>query len=111
MAVIFAAFWIILFSAQRGINETASAYKPVAILSFDEKYRLQTERLEDETGVYASFSIYLHKTHDKIYICPDQYRTMDLESIDWEGETYNVVVQSGDIGTVVYVYDDDSWER
>ena len=86
------------------IVEQSRAYEGATILSYDEGYILQTERIDDESGVYASFSVLLATTNEVLYICPDKFRTSDLKGIDWDGASYNVIVSSGDVGTLIYPF-------
>jgi hypothetical protein len=97
------------FVAHREIIENAHSYEPTSILSSDERFILKTERIEDESRIYVSFSVLLNAK--EIYRCPDKYRTMDLKSIDWDSDSYNVIVQSGDVGTIVYYYQNNNWGK
>ena len=91
----------------QGIIEQSKSYEPETIFSFDNKYAMQTLKYEDETGIYASFIIELCDTGEQIFLCPDKYRTMDLKSITWADESYNIIVVSGDVGTINYCFVDN----
>ncbi len=99
-----------IYNVHQAIIETSHSYEPMTMNSKDGSYILQTERYEDESGVYASFIIMTQDTRNIVFECPDRYRTMDLKGIYWGDEEYSVVVESGDVGTIIYRYQDNSWE-
>lgn len=82
-------------------------YTPHSIASYDEKYLLTTQKItEGETGTFATFIITDAETERVLFECPDRYRTIDLKFIDWDEDSYNIVVISGDVGTVRYSAED-----
>ena len=94
---------VLLAVENRKIHTAARAYQPYSDVCADGKYILQTEKFEDETSVYASFVIRSANSETVLFRCYDRYRTMDLKTIVWETGTNNVLVHSGDVGTIRYV--------
>ena len=94
---------VLLLAVNREIHNTARAYQPYADISADGQYILQTEKIEDDISVYASFVIRSATDKTIRFRCYDKYRTMDLKSIAWDAGTNNVTVHSGDVGTIRYV--------
>ena len=97
-------YFLLPFSIHSEIIEQSRAYEEATLFSVDERYILHTERIDDESGVFASFSVLLAATNEILYICPDKYRTIDLKGIDWDGASHNVIVSSGDVGTIIYPF-------
>jgi len=104
-------FFILPFMVHQNIVEESHSYQPQSILSFDRKYVLQTHRIEDNTGIYATFSVELNDTQEEIFSCSDRYRTMDLKSISWGDTTLDIIVVSGDVGSISYQFVYDTWEK
>ena len=98
-------FFFILLLTHGKIIEQAKDYEPCSIASFDEAYFLNTQKvIDDKTGTYVNSNIIETETKAVLFECPDRYRAVDLKSIDWDRDTYDVIVVSGDVGTVVYKY-------
>jgi hypothetical protein len=93
------------------IIENGHKYQPQIITSYDQKYAIETERSEDESGVYASFQVVLTESEEILFDCSERYRTFDLKGIYWDVETYDIIVDSGDVGTIVYNYSGGSWKK
>lgn len=74
-------------------------------------YILETVRQDQPDYAAASFHVYSAETGNLRYICPDSWRTLDLKSIGWTGEGYDIEVVSGDTGTVTYFYWPEGWRR
>lgn len=88
------------------IIEGGENFQTEETFSENQQFVLKTEKLEDNTGTYVSFII---KDFDgnTVYICPNKFRARDLKYIKWD--SLNVVVKSGDIGIVTYIYDNGNW--
>lgn len=102
-------FYISPILMHQTVIENAHKYKPYYVESFDGKYVLQTEKIEDNTGVYASFHIAIKETNEIVFKSNENYRTMDLKTISWSENSLNVIVESGDVGSIIYLYDDNKW--
>jgi hypothetical protein len=90
-----------LENIHKEIIEAAHAYEPYSLASDNGAYILQTEKTEDDTGVYVSFFVALNGG-SVVFRCPDKYRAMDLKSIAWGGDSREIVVVSSDVGTYRY---------
>jgi hypothetical protein len=99
----------ILYSFQSNIISAAHDYQPVSITK--KLYILETVKTEDTSGVYASFVIIDEVGQAVVFECKESYRTMDLKSIDWAETGYDIIVGSGDVGTVRYAYVDGTWAK
>lgn len=102
-------FYILPLFIHQSIIENAHEYKPYSVGSFDGKYILQTEKKEESTGVYATFHIVMKETNENVFNCSDNFRTMDLKSISWGENSLNVIVESGDVGTIKYAFNKNKW--
>ena len=104
-------FYFLIFPAimHQMIIESSKNYQPETLISFDGRFSMQTLKYEEETGTYAGFAIDSCSTGERLFLCPDKYRTMDLKSISWEGDSYTVTVVSGDVGTFYYCFAENTW--
>jgi hypothetical protein len=111
LSCIIGVFYFIVFPfiVHLQIVEESRNYQFEALVSYDSKYTLQALKHEDENGFYASFFITLHDTDEKVFQSSDIYRTRDLKSIKWDNESHNVIVLSGDVGTIYYYFVDNTW--
>lgn len=110
IAICFYLF-ILPFMVHQSIIEESHAYQPQTIISSDGEYVLKTHRIEDSTGIYASFSVILMDTQEEIFTCQARYRTMDLKSISWDDATHDIIIKSGDIGSISYRFVNNTWEK
>lgn len=109
--MIAAYFFILPFVLHQSIVKEAHDFQPQSVFSFDMKYTLQIKKIEDDTGVYATFSVELNDTREEIFSCQDRYRTMDLKSISWGDTALDILVVSGDVGSILYQFDNGAWEK
>ena len=100
-------YW--LNSAQKKIVENGHDYEPYSATSADGKYLLKTNRLYEKTGAYVTFVIEIVDSQKVVFQCSDRYRAYDLKSITWD--SLNVIVVSGDVGTITYRFTGDSWTK
>lgn len=76
--------------------------------SFDENfYALQTIDKKDDVS-YIVVDVYKAENDEKIYSFSPA-RASDFWGICWEEETYNIWIQSADIGVLCYEYQDYRW--
>ena len=71
-------------------------------------YEIFDESLDME---FISFKICKKLSGEEIFICPDRYRSYDLHYIRFAGDSYDVIVSSGDVGDIVYKYEDGAWQK
>ena len=98
-----------LGTAHKAIINGSRAYEPYSIASDDGRYLLETILLDESTGTHTSFIIKSMLEQNVVFECSDQYRTRDLKSISWE--SLNVVVITGDVGTIKYNFFDGNWVK
>ena len=100
-----------VIKAHQMIIKQAQSYPEKEITSHDGKYLLKTRVTKEESGTYATFSIFDPVSGEELYQCPKHYRTMDLKKIDWmDDASYTIEISSGDIGTEHYYFDANTWE-
>ena len=77
--------------------------------SYDGKYYALHKTTEMEDTTYINVEIY---TADGVPVASFQpARASDFWGICWEKDTYNIWIQSGDMGTLCYSYDHGEWSR
>ena len=109
-------FLCILFLLSRCTNETTSeswgSFTSNLTYSYDEKY-YAVQEVDDTLGEgirYIKVCIYETETDTLIsYFYPARAR--DFWGICWETDTYNIWMQSADVGIYCYKYEDMQWER
>ena len=81
------------------------SFSPNKTISYDNKfYALQTVNEND----YIVVTIYETETDEEVYSFSPA-RALDFWGICWENDTYNIWIQSSDIGDYCYQYDNDTW--
>lgn len=82
--------------------------------SFDNQYYAVQEVVKlkygEDSPNYIEISVYDAETEEPV----DTFavaRTRDFWGICWESDSYNIWVQSGDIGVICYKYEDGQWIR
>lgn len=81
------------------------SFSPNKTTSYDNKYyALQTVNDND----YIVVTIYETETDEEVYSFSPA-RAYDFWGICWESDTYNIWIQSSDIGDYCYKYDNDTW--
>jgi hypothetical protein len=77
--------------------------------SFDNAfYALQTVEEVDGTN-HVTVTVFSSE-NDKAVFTFTPARASDFWGICWETDTYNIWIQSGDIGVICYAYADEKWE-
>ena len=81
------------------------SFTPNKTTSYDNKYyALQTVNDND----YIVVTVYETETDEEVYSFSPA-RALDFWGICWENDTYNIWIQSSDIGDYCYKYDNDTW--
>lgn len=95
-----------------GTAETDSygSFTTETAYSFDNQYYAVQEvvKYEEDGPNYIEISVYDAETEEPV----DTFavaRTRDFWGICWESDSYNIWVQSGDIGVICYKYEDGQW--
>lgn len=111
--LIFLSFSIIFIlsgcSNQTTQTENWGSFTAEKTWSYDEEY-YAIQRIEEDDGTsYIVVSI-CSTVNDEIVGSFVPARATDFWGVCWENNTYNLWVQSGDIGTQCYKYEDGLWE-
>lgn len=96
------------FYVQKSILNETQDYTEYEIPSDGNNYFLKTEKVIVDNIVYVTFNI-KEPTGKIIYNCSDKYRVFDLKDIKWE--SFDIVVESSDVGTIIYKYENGTWIR
>ena len=72
--------------------------------SYDHRY-YANQKVSDSNIVVT---IYSNETQTEVFSFTPA-RSSDFWGICWESDTYNIWIQSGDIGVLCYQYDDETW--
>ena len=97
---------------EEDLFESFGSFTPYKTYSYDEKYyALQKVEKNFIDGFnFIKVCIYEAKTDTLVfYFYPA--RSMDFWGICWENDTYNIWIQSADIGIYCYKYDNMEWEK
>ena len=76
--------------------------------SFDKTFYAVQSVAEKEDASYIVVDIYKTGNDEKIYSFSPA-RARDFWGICWEETTYNIWIQSADVGVLCYEYQDDCW--
>ncbi|MBE7064298.1 MAG: hypothetical protein E7384_00565 [Ruminococcaceae bacterium] len=60
---------------------------------------------------FVSFKICEKSSGEEMFICQDRYRSYDLHSVSFAGDSCDIIVSSGDVGDIVYKYEYESWQK
>lgn len=87
------------------------------LYSYDEAYVMNVlvelvENTPDSQMHYVNIIILDSDTGEEVYAIRNVYRAYDFHWVNWEKDSYNFSLYSGDLGTFCYEYQgDDTWER
>lgn len=76
--------------------------------SYDGKYYAIQETVENMGTDYIEVSIY-NAENDEFVFSFTPARAGDFHGICWESDTYNIWIQSADVGVLCYKYDNMQW--
>lgn len=93
-------------------TETYGSFTMETAYSFDNKYYAIQEavKYEEDDPDYIEISVYEAETEELEDVFTAA-RARDFWGICWESDTYNIWVQSGDIGNICYKYEDGQWTQ
>lgn len=77
--------------------------------SYDSKYYAVQKTTEKDDTTYINVEIYT--SEDVLVDSFQPARARDFWGICWEKDTYNIWIQSGDIGILCYSCDNEEWSR
>lgn len=75
--------------------------------SYDDKYYAVSSKKEGDDSI--TVSIYESKNDTPVFSF-ETVRASDFWGICWESSSYNIWIQSGDIGVVCYSYENNQWK-
>lgn len=75
--------------------------------SYDDKYYAVSEKREGNDSI--TVSIY-ESENDTLVFSFETVRASDFWGIYWESSSYNIWIQSGDIGVICYSYENNQWK-
>ena len=81
------------------------SFSPNKTTSYDNKY-YALQNVNDNN--YIVVTVYETETDKEVYSFSPA-RALDFWGICWENDTYNIWIQSSDIGDYCYKYDNDTW--
>ena len=89
-------------------TEDWGSFSPNKTHSYDNKYYAvqNIEEIDDEKNIVVN--IYATKNDEFIFSFIPA-RTLDFWGICWENDTYNIWIQSADIGVLCYKHKDNEW--
>ncbi len=74
--------------------------------SYDEKYYAVSTQKQGNDNIVVS----IYETKDDVPVFSfETVRTFDFWGICWENSSYNIWIQSGDIGVICYSYENNKW--
>ena len=70
---------------------------------------IMTKIIEDENSRGITF--YITKKGETVFEADESWRIRDLKYIGFKDESYDVLVESGDIGTSEYIVNGETWKK
>ena len=103
---------IVVFREEIGMNlfrlsmvDYVHDYKETSVKNG--KYVLHTKILEDKNSRMVTF--YITENGEIIFEADESWRISDLKYIGFKDESYDILVESGDVGTSEYTFDGEDW--
>ncbi len=73
------------------------------------KYVFHTDIIEGENSRVVTFHI--TEKGETIFEADESWRIRDLKYIGFKDGSYDILVESGDVGTTEYIYDGETWKK
>lgn len=73
------------------------------------KYVFHTKILEDENSRMVTF--YITENGKTIFEADESWRIRDLKYIGFKDGSYDILVESGDVGTSEYIFNGETWKK
>ncbi len=89
-------------------TEDWGSFSPDKTQSYDNKYYAVQNIEETDNGKYIVVNIYTTQNDEFVFSFAPA-RAMDFWGVCWENDTYNIWIQSADIGTLCYKYKENQW--
>ena len=103
---LFVCVFFVVFQSQDS-NENWGSFTSAKTYSYDSKYYAIQNTKERDNISFIDVVIYNNK--DEMVYSFSPARAFDFWGICWENDNYNIWVQSGDVGTLCYSYDNKEW--
>ena len=91
------------------VNEAWGSFTAEKSFSYDKVFYAVQSVDQREDASYIVVDIYKTEKNEKIYSFSPA-RASDFWGICWENDTYNIWIQSADIGVLCYAYQDGCWD-
>lgn len=95
---------VLLAGCSRGVQEDLGSFTPDKTYSYDNAF-FAVQSVEKGESIV---DIYKTETDEKIYSFSPA-RAWDFWGICWESNTYNIWIQSADIGVLCYEFKNNEW--
>ena len=92
-----------------GETEKWGSFTAEKTYSYDESFYAVQSVTEKEDTSYIIVDVYKNGNDEKVYSFSPA-RASDFWGICWEETTYNIWIQSADVGVLCYEYQDGCWE-
>ena len=86
---------------------TAEKYSSYIVEKDD--YIIKTYISTENDMKFVKFKVIDNKTNEVLFSPDNKWRVIDFKKIDFQNNSYNIIVESGDIGTTVYKHDGNYW--
>ena len=93
----------------QGSTENWGSFTAEKTYSYDQKYYAIQNTKETDGISFINVMIYNNKDEPVYSFAPA--RSSDFWGICWEKDTYNIWIQSADIGVVCYVCNNEIWSK
>ncbi len=77
--------------------------------SYDQKY-YAIQSIKETDGI-SFMDVVIYNNKDELVYTFTPARTSDFWGICWEKDTYNIWIQSADLGVICYSYDNEIWTK
>lgn len=86
---------------------TAEKYSSYSVEKDD--YIIKTHIVTENDIQFIKFKVVDGSTNEVLFSCNEKWRTRDFKKIEFKTNTYDIIVESGDVGTTVFKHDGKDW--
>lgn len=101
---VFAALLLFVFAACTVWETDMGSFTSGRTESHDGRYYA----VQEKTGLDITVTVFSAETQAEVFSFSPA-RASDFHGICWESESYNIWIQSGDIGVKCYRFEDEKW--
>lgn len=73
------------------------------------RYVFHTKILEDKNSRMVTF--YITENGETVFEADESWRIRDLKYIGFKENSYDILVESGDVGTSEYIFNGENWNK